>query len=477
MDFLGIFLNKEDIKPLYYQLYSALVAKIQAGALPAGKKLPGKRTAAALLGLSVNTVDEAYQMLAAEGFVEAVPRSGFFVCKLGQVLPLPHTKPAQNLPQSFGTVPPKWRHSFASGDLDHSLFPKKMWNRLFKEVLAGEDGLFAKGESQGDEVLRLAIAEYLQGYRGVRCTPQQIVVGAGLEVLTAMISRLLGASCFALENPGYPKVGQILANSGFKTTAIDVDEDGMCPNLLLKSGAQVAYLTPSHQYPTGGVMRLARRTQLILWASAGQRYIIEDDYDSEFRFDGRPLPCMQGLNQSGRVVYAGTFSRSLAAGIRAAYLVLPENLLYMWKKSYGNYACTVSRPEQHTLAKLMQEGHFAQSINRVRSAYRKRRDALMAQLALQLKGQEWRLENTHTGLYFVLRLNGQNAEKIAQNARANGICIFALNEYLTDKKSPVAKKYSDALLLGYGGLAEEEIEKAAGALAACLVPSTNPSSF
>ena len=230
----------------------------------------------------------------------------------------------------------------------------------------------------------------------------------------------------------------------------------------------MAYLTPSHQYPTGNVMRLGRRTELLQWAAAGGRTIIEDDYDSEFRFDGRPLRCMQGLDEAGHVVYAGTFSRSLAPGLRAAYLVLPPALLARWQKMYGDYACTVSRPEQHTLARLMDEGHFARSINRVRGVYRKRRDTLLSQLTTRLTGQKWQVENAHTGLYFVLRLPGQNAMALAQNARRGGLRLHALNEYLAPGTEAEGQQTADALLLGYGGLAENEIGAAVGALAATL---------
>ena len=456
MDFLDAFLNKEDNNPLYYQLYMRLVEKIRNGEISAGEKLPGKRTAAGQLGVSVNTVDEAYQMLTAEGYVDALPRSGFVVCRLEQVLPPPEKMP---IPAALPFAPEKdsWRFSFATGDLDEDFFPKKTWNRMIREVLSAESGLFSRGEAMGDAVLRRGIAKYLQSWRGVRCTEEQIVVGAGLEVLTSLLVRLLEADCFALENPGYPKVAHILANNGYATVQVEVDDDGMRPDLLAQSGAQVAYLTPSHQYPTGGVMRLARRTELLQWAAQGGHTIIEDDYDSEFRFDGRPLPCLQGLDEGGHVVYAGTFSRSLAPGLRAAYLVLPPHLLARWRATYGDYACTVSRPEQHTLARLMEEGHFARSINRVRGLYRKRRDTLLVQLSQQLADRPWQAENTHTGLYFILRLPGQDALRIAENARKKGLRVYALNEYRAGGTEKDGEKTADALLLGYGGLKEEEI--------------------
>ena len=462
MDFLGIFLNKDSPLPLYSQLYHQLAGQIRTGTLPAGEKLPGKRPAAAALGVSVNTVDEAYQMLAAEGYVNAVPRSGFVICRLEQSIPPPATPPA------LGSAPPAtvpgaqgWLYSFSSGDLDEDLFPKKTWTRLLREVLTSQDGLFARGESMGDAVLHEAIAEYLRGYRGVQCQPEQIAVGAGLEVLTGMLARLLEGRCFALENPGYPKTAQILANTGLHMAWVPVDGLGMQPEALAASGAQVAYITPSHQFPTGGVMPAPRRSELLRWAHAGQHFIIEDDYDSEFRFSGRPLPSMQGLDGAGRVVYAGTFSRSLAPGLRAAYLVLPQALLARWRAAYSGYACTVSRPEQHTLACLMREGHFARSLNRMRGVYRRRRDLLLVELHRQFPAGRWHTQNEHTGLYFILRLPGQNAVQLAEQARGLRLHLRALAEYAV---APPAPQDTEALVLGYGGLAEQQIPEAVAAL-------------
>ena len=473
MEFITSFLNKQENTPLYYQLYSALVESIRMGGIPAGERLPGKRSAAQQLGVSVNTVDEAYQMLSAEGYVEARPRSGFVVNRVEQLVPPPRGAARAQLPAANASAvtampgpaqheegPGRWRYSFSTGDIDTALFPHKTWNRLFREVLSGQPGLLGRGLPQGDAVLRDAIVRYLRGYRGVRCEAGQVVVGAGLEVLTGLLARLLAGQAFALEDPGYPKAGHVLRNMGVRTKPVPVDAAGMVPAALAESGAQVAYLTPSHQFPTGGVMPVGRRTELLQWAQQAEHYILEDDYDSEFRFDGRPLPCLQGLDKAGRVVYAGTFSRSLAPGLRAAYLVLPPALLQRWRQVYGDYACTVSRPEQHTLARLMGEGHFARSLNRVRAAYRHRRDALLQALGCHMPAGSCETHNTHTGLYFILRLPGCNAMAVAQQARAAGIRLRALGEY-----AATHPQQSENLLLGYGGLEEKDMDAAVLALA------------
>lgn len=504
MEFGGWFLQKESGKPLYLQLYGYLVAEIRAGQLQAGQRLPGRRTAAAELAVSVNTVDAAYQMLAAEGYVRPKARSGFVVASLEHLVPPPaHSTgdaakraadargAAHSAAPGHKAVEPVWRYSLATGDIDPSLFPGKTWNRLFREVLAAEPGLFQLGEAQGEQTLRQAVAEYLRSYRGVRCTADQLVVGAGLEVLTGMLARLYPGQRVAVENPGYPKTARVLRNMGAVVCPLPVDEEGMRPEALAQSGARLAYLTPSHQFPTGGVMPVGRRARLLRWASRTDGLLIEDDYDSEFRFDGRPLPSLQGLDEEGRVVYAGTFSRSLAPGLRAAYLVLPPALMARWQQQYGGYACTVWRPEQHTLARFMQQGHFSRSLNRMRLAYRQRRGALLAALEEALPPGSYQVENAHTGLYLVLRMPGQDALAVASAAREKGVRVRALEEYrmstdaegsgeggdraqqpaeatAPEPEERAPAEWRDALVVGYGGLPVQDAAKAVALLAACL---------
>ncbi len=481
MEFVHAFLDKDAPEPLYYQLYLKLSQDISGGVLPAGEKLPGKRSAAAQLGVSVNTVNEAYQMLAAEGYVDVRERSGFVVNALQRQLAPPALREVSrasddkaektqigekqgensgvdtNITEN-GAV---WRHSFSTGGIDTSLFPLKTYTRILREVTAADASLFERGNAAGDYALRAAIAVYLRGYRGANCAAQSIVVGAGLEVLLGMLARLLSGGV-AVEDPGYPKTARIFENAGAAVHRIAVDRGGMAPERLAASGAKAACITPSHQFPTGCVMPVGRRLALLEWAENGG-VIIEDDYDSEFRFDGRPLPCMQGLDKAGRVVYAGTFSRSLAPGIRAAYLVLPPHLLQKWQVAYGGYTCTVSRPEQHTLARMLDEGHFARSLNRMRLAYRTRRNLLLEALKAQNTGRAHTLANTHTGLFLLLRAEGVPAAEAAKRARANGLRLHALSEYAVEEKNMPPRfrdGQTDALVLGYGGLVEAEIEAA-----------------
>ena len=281
--------------PLYEQLYRSLAAEMRAGTLTAGTRMPGKRRLAAELSVSVNTVDAAYQMLAAEGYLEARERSGFYV---QEYLALPERTESAAQPQPETAPAPEQpvRYDLSTRGVDPELFPFRTWARLQKELLYSSPELLTHGDAQGDLALRQALAGYLEEYRGVRCGAHQIVVGAGLEYLLGLLAPLLPGPA-AVENPGYPRAKQVLENNGVACCCLPVDEDGLSVEALNRSDAAVCYVTPSHQFPTGVTMPAGRRAELLHWAARrpGGRYIIEDDYDSEFRFDTRPLPSLQGM--------------------------------------------------------------------------------------------------------------------------------------------------------------------------------------
>ncbi|MEG2286796.1 MAG: PLP-dependent aminotransferase family protein, partial [Ruthenibacterium sp.] len=397
--------------PLYHQLYARLADDIRAGCLAAGEKLPSKRRLAEQLHISLNTVDTAYQMLVAEGYLAARPRSGFVVCRLEQPVPSAAqragchgqtdaalcsreagTAPRANagaaaadLPQTafdaaFGAGSAA-RYHFETAAIDTTLFPFKTWRRLQRDLLAGDPSLLNHGHRQGDENLRRAIATYLHEFRGAQCAAEQVVVGAGIEYLLGLLARLFAGRTFAVEDPGYARTHRILENSGANVAFVPVDSEGMTVDALRASGAQLAYVTPSQQFPTGVTMPVGRRTALLHWAAqAPERYLIEDDYDSEFRFDGKPLPALQGLDDGTHVIYISTFSKSIAPAIRIGYMVLPPALLLRYREEFGFYSSTVSRFEQQTLCRFMDEGYFARHLARLRIAYRQRRDALVAAL-------------------------------------------------------------------------------------------------
>lgn len=458
MDYIPVVFEPNSKTPLYYQLYSFLAQQIRCGALRPQEQLPARRSAAANLGVSRNTVESAYALLEEEGYIECRSRSGHYVRDISPLAPAVAAPPA--VPKPAPSAP---EFQFSTRSMDASLFPAKTWARIEKEVLSGSTSLLNHGLAQGDENLRRVIAAYLAQYRAVRCTPEQIVVGAGTEYLLGLLAGLLNGRRVAVEDPGYEKTSTVLHNNGIKTVAVPVDEAGMRVDALDESGAKVAYVTPSHQFPTGAAMPAGRRTALLAWAEKRpERLIIEDDYDSEFRFSGRPIPSLQGLSATGQAVYLGTFTKSIAPSIRIAYLVLPHSLLAPYHEKFGSYSSTVSRFEQQTLARFIDEGHFTRYLNRARNAYRRRRDRLIAALMTEFGADKLRFGPVHTGLYLTVTFKvGLSEAQMVRRAAAARIAVAGLSGYYRSaQQAPGA-----TLVLGYAGMEEERIDAAVHALA------------
>lgn len=455
-------LHPEDKIPLYEQLYHALADEIRSGQRAPGTALPGRRTMAAQQGVSINTVDSAYQMLAAEGLAEARPRSGFYVQKTYGML---HNRQVRSTPVSAVQEPavPAPRYDLSTGSIDTDLFPARSWGRIQKEMLYQRPELLQRGEMQGDEALRLQIARYLSAYRGVDCTPEQIVIGAGIEYLLGCLAHLFAGSTAAVENPGYSRTRAVLQNNGIPCRLVDIDQEGLSAEALEESGANLCYLTPSHHFPTGVTMPAPRRAQILAWAAAQPgRYILEDDYDSEFRFDTRPLPSLQGMaGPDGPVVYLTTFSKSLAPGIRIACMVLPRNLLARYRQDFAVYANTVGRFDQQTLAEFMAGGYFTRHLARMRLVYKRRMEAFAAALRCQLPGVT--LGSVHSGLHFLLTLSGAGGETAMVEAAAReGVRLRGLREYYLARPEYCPP---DTVVAGYSALKEEDIPAVAAALA------------
>ncbi|HIZ41202.1 MAG TPA: PLP-dependent aminotransferase family protein [Candidatus Gemmiger excrementigallinarum] len=456
-------LKNDEKAPLYEQLYTALADEIRSGQRAPGTALPGRRTMAAQLGVSINTVDAAYQMLAAEGLAEARPRSGFYVQKTYGMLHSRTARPDDTPAAAQAPVPEGARFDLSTGSVDTALFPARSWGRIQRELLYQRPELLQRGEMQGDDALRIQIARYLSAYRGVDCTPEQIVVGAGSEYLLGCLAHLFAGGTAAVENPGYSRTRAVLQNNALSCTLVDIDQDGLSAEALEKSGANLCYLTPSHHFPTGVTMPAPRRAQILAWAAARPgRYILEDDYDSEFRFDTRPLPSLQGMaGPDGPVVYLTTFSKSLAPGIRIACMVLPRRLLAQYQRDFAVYANTVGRFEQQTLAAFMAGGYFTRHLARMRLVYKRRMEAFATALRRELPGVT--LGSVHSGLHFLLTLPGAGGEAAMVEAAAReGVRLRGLREYYLARPELCPP---DTVVAGYSALKEEDIPAVAAALA------------
>ena len=441
--------------PLYDQLYRHIAAAIQSGTLSPGSRLPSKRRLCALSGVSMSTVETAYSLLAAEGYVLSKPRSGY-VC--ADLLPPSPAAPASVPEASPAPLPSRWAYDCSTSAVDTSVFPFSSWARITKEAMYENPGLLQRGHPQGDAPLRTALAELLAQYRGVRCSPEQVVVGAGADYLLSLLLQLLPEqNTIALEDPGYPAAYAAAPLHGRKAVPIPVDGQGMDPDALERSGAGLAYVTPSHQFPLGVTMPAGRRSRLLHWAaSAPDRWLIEDDYDSEFRYSSRPIPAMQGLDRAGRVVYMGTFSRSIAPAIRVAYMILPQPLLERYRATFFHLACAVSRFEQESLRRFLTQGLYGRHLRRTGNLYRKK-CALFTGALSEIPGVT--VSGADAGLHFLVTLPRFSEGSLVERAAAKSVGIHPLSRYCHG----VEPKPS-TVVLGFAGLTEQEIAEAAALL-------------
>ena len=450
-------LDAGDRRPLYEQLYRHIRGEIEAGRLKAGTRLPSKRALATHLKVSVVTVEGAYDQLLAEGYLRSEARRGFFV-QAGAQEPQPERGPAPNLHEP---IRPSYRWDFSTGGVDTALFPFSTWAKLMREVLSGqEDRLLSTPHPQGVPQLRQAIAAHLYRFRGIRAHPDQIVVGAGSETLISLLVQLLGRQgAYGVEDPGYGKTHRILTSCGARVEPIPLDRQGLQVNQLDAHQVRVVHVTPSHHFPLGIIMPVPRRQALLRWAGeAPGRYIIEDDYDSEFRFSGKPIPALQSLDGGGRVIYLNTFAKTLAPSLRISYMVLPPELLERWRREFWFYSSTVPSFEQYALARYMEGGHFERHLNRTRTRYRARREALLAAARSSGLLETASFSGGDAGLHLLLWMDKRwNETELVERAAQAGVGLSPLSAY---DLSPAPADRPPALILGYTRIAAEEMAPA-----------------
>ncbi len=457
---ITVLFDRESGRPLYEQLYRFIRTEIESGRLRPGEKMPSKRRLAMHLKISPVTVESAYGQLTAEGYLRAEPRRGYYVQLMED--PLPPAAPAPtNLIPPAPAPRPRYAYEFKTRTVDTELFPFATWAKLAREVLAGNrEELLNVTHPQGSPALRAQIAKYLYHFRGIRADAEQIVVGAGSEYLLGLLVQLTGQTrVYAVENPGYHKVDRILHRNGVKTVPVPVDEDGLSADALRRTDADIVHITPSHQFPTGVVMPVRRRAALLNWANekAG-RYILEDDYDSEFRFSGHPIPALQGLDQAGKVVYLNAFTKSLAPSLRIGYMVLPPALLERYRREFLFYSCTVPNFEQYTLSRFMASGGFERHLNRMRAAYRERRDLLAAAISGGPLSGRVELVGQDAGLHLLMRVhNGMDESRLVAAAKACGVRVYGLSEYCSP---PVPDLPPSTVVIGYSNLRPADIPAA-----------------
>lgn len=448
-------------KYLYQQIYEYIRDEIRKGKLLAGEKLPSTRSLAEYLQVARSTVDFAYGQLVAEGYVEAIPCKGYFVSHVEDLLHL--AKAWQQAPmletydeQSLDVQ--KMSYDFSPHAVSLKNFPYATWKKITKNILVDANSeMFALGDAQGDLQLRETIRRYLHSSRGVNCQPEQIVIGAGTDYLFMLLEKILGRHVpIAMENPTYKRAYRIFQSFAYAIEPIPMDSSGMNVEKLRETKARVAYVMPSHQYPTGIVMPIGRRMELLKWAKEGDRYLIEDDYDSEFRYKGKPIPSLQASDRDGRVIYMGTFSKSIAPAIRVGYMVLPLKLLQIYKRNCGFYASTVSRIDQRILNEFIRDGYFERYLNKMRKVYRDRHDFLLDQLLPFEK--EFIISGENAGLHILLTSKrGITEKELLRTAAKEGVKLYGMSDACMEQGDAINEVFESTVILGYGAMEDQEL--------------------
>lgn len=448
------FKNKGEF--LYVEIYEFIKKEITAGSLKHGEKLPSKRSLASHLAVSVNTVDTAYSQLVAEGYLEAIPKKGYFICEIETYLLEQKDRIEEKNVKIAKTEAIKI--DFSPNAIDRRIFPYEAFRKIFKATFNEyDDNLLNKPDIQGELELRKALVDLLYRSRGVRCTAEQIIIGSGTDHLLQILGLLWGRKKFiALENPVYLKAYNIFEKMGNPVISVDIDEKGIQIEPLKNYSDVAVYVTPSHQFPLGMSMPIDRRIKLLNFANQkDESYVIEDDYDSEFRYNEKPLPSLQSIDNNGKVIYIGTFSKSIAPSIRISYMVLPEILLEQYLKIADAISSPVSSLEQKMIAAFIADGVFEKHVNKMRKVYKEKRIVLMN--ALKQWGDQVKITGENAGHHLLVQLNnGLTEAEMYQRALDCGVKVYPVSPYFIHG---LPDNYRSMVLLGYGSLTDAEIHK------------------
>lgn len=453
--------EKRNNQPLYEYLYDCLKRDILSGRLISGSKLPSKRELAESNHISVKTVVSAYEQLLVEGYITSREKKGYFVADVETMEEYhPHIGSYPELYQED-----EWFADFTSNDTVYDKFPFSLWRKVMREVLSEKDlELVQRAHFLGVRELRENIADYLYRVRGMTVSPECIIIGPGIEYLYGKLIRLLRQDAvYGVENPGYRKIPRIYDEYGLRWCSVEMDEHGLSMESLRNCGADVIHVSPEHHYPLGTVMSAARRQELLAWASERpDRYIIEDDYDCEFRYRSRPIPALQSIDRNHRVIYMNTFTKTLAPAIRISYMVLPEKLLRQYISTTNFFSNSASACEQYALAKFMENGYFERHLNRMRKYYQTSGELLIRIIRQTHLLPVVSVFGGESGTHLLVRLDTSLTDtEIKWEAKQKGICVACLSEFCIESRP----EYEHVLVLNYSDMDEKKLAEAVRRLA------------
>ncbi|MCR2803737.1 MocR-like pyridoxine biosynthesis transcription factor PdxR [Paenibacillus soyae] len=453
-------LDKNSRSPLYLQLYHYVRKEIETGSLSAEQSLPSIRQLAQHLGISKNTVEAAYGQLVAEGYVASRERGGYRVQPLDELIPPhpadSHVPDANNRARLEKQKKPEF--DFRYGDIAFDRFPHSIWRSCMTEALSSNPlDVLGYGDPFGHLGLREEIARYVYQSRGVDCAADQIYICAGTQHAISMLVQLLElqTSVIAMEEPGYDGVKTVFRHLGCALQPIGIAHDGIDVEQLQDAAgrAKAVYVTPSHQFPLGMVMPVQKRLRLLQWAAEHDRFIIEDDYDSEFRYNSAPIPALKALDTHDRVIYTGTFSKSFLPGVRLSYTILPSKLLDQVRRKLGSYSQASSPIIQQAVWIFMKQGHFARHVRRMRRVYQIRHKTLIDAIRNQF-GDRARVIGDSSGMHLLLDVPGMGTEQLMELAESSGCRVYSPAKHWNEPKN-CPPSY---VMIGFGGLSEQQLK-------------------
>lgn len=430
---------------LYEQIYEALKKDIVSGNLRKGSKLPSLRKLAKENGISITTIEAAYSQLLVEGYIESRPKSGYYVREnIGTLAGENLNNTEEGIEAYLGeeiSTTARMVHNEKKVVYDEQSFDFGKWKKCMNKVFNDHSKLLrTHADVQGEPALRYEIAKYLYQSRGVKCSPDQIVIGAGTQQLMIQLTRIMktvGVQNALTETPGYGPVRSIFKDEGFPVTEVPVSDDGIVVEQLPDKLRSIVYVSPSNQFPSGAVMPAARRYELINWAVNNGCYILEDDYDSELRYFGKPIPAMQGLDNAGCVIYMGSFSSTLFASIKISYLVLPEELMSVFESTKHLYSQTCSKAEQLCLSLYMEEGYYYAHIKKLRRIYASKLNVTM-NLFEKCGADIVTAVDSRSGLAVMLRIRSEySASEICAIAEQLGLSMKPVDDLCTEEEKVV----------------------------------------
>lgn len=435
---------KED-GTIYLQVYEYFRENIIKGFYKANYKLPSKRDFASEYDISVNTVENAYAKLLEEGFIYSLERKGYFVSDVGDLYISEHKEVRYEVEED------DVKYDFSYSTVSKEGFPYRILRKIYNNLEDSQDFLKSV-DYQGYMPLRIEIAKYLKESRNFEADPEQIIISSGSEYLFQIIVKLIDGN-YAVENPGYKMLRNILEINNINYVSVPVEEDGIDVDVLKKSKADVVSISPAHQFPTGVILSMKKRIEILNWAK--DKYIIEDDYDSEFKYSKSPVPALKSIDVNDRVIYIGSFSKSISSSIRVSYMVLPKELLPKYHRIFNCFVCPVSIIMQKILTEFLCTREFEKHLNRMKKIYSRKRQIIVEMVE---KRPDIKITGTDSGLHIVLEYNSNYSEEyIINEARKKGIKVYGLSYYGGDKTK-------SSILLGFAGMEDEDLVKAVSLL-------------